>query len=59
MNAAEYRAHAEEMLKCARVARTDDERAEYYRLAKAWTALAEGAEQGLKTDEACGEPDAS
>ena len=57
MTAAEYRALAEEMLKCARAARTEDERAEYFKLAKAWTVLAEGAEHGLNTDEPCEEPD--
>ena len=58
MTAAEYRALAEEMMRCARVARTGDERAEYYKLAKAWTVLAEGAEHGLKTDAPCAEPEA-
>ena len=46
----EYRALAQEMMKCARAARTDFEREEYVRLADAWTILAEGAERGLKTD---------
>jgi hypothetical protein len=52
-----YRAHAEEMLKCAARARMDDERIEYLKLAKAWVELAVGAERGLKTDEACEETD--
>ena len=57
MTAAEYRAHAAEMIKCAGAARSEDERLEYYRLAKAWTMLAEGAERGLNPDEACAEPE--
>ena len=56
--AAEYRARADEMVKCANGARTEDERLEYMRLAKAWLTLAGGEEQGLKTDQPCEEPEA-
>ena len=48
-----YRAQAEAMLKCAAAADTEDERLEYFKLAKAWIALAEGAERGLQTDQSC------
>ena len=51
--AVSYRAHADAMVKCAAMARTEDERLEYFKLAKAWIALAEGAEHGLKTDQPC------
>ena len=54
MTADAYRANAAEMLRCAKLAHTEVERAEYYKLAKAWTMLAEGAEVGLTPDEPCG-----
>jgi hypothetical protein len=38
--AATYRDHAEAMLKCASRAGTEEEQLEYFRLAKAWLALA-------------------
>lgn len=59
MSAAKYREHANEMMRCARASRTDDEREQYVKMADAWTSLAEGAEQGLQpepepgSDEAC------
>ena len=55
MKAAQYRAHAAQMMKCAEAARTESERLEYLKLGKAWIALAEGAEHGLTTDEPCAE----
>ena len=58
MNADEYRRHAAEMVLCAQRATTDDERAEYLKMAKAWAALAEGAEKGLQPDAACDDPEA-
>jgi hypothetical protein len=54
--AATYRDHAAAMLKCAARARTEDEQLEYFRLAKAWLALAEGLDLGLTTVEACTDP---
>ena len=56
MKAGEYRKHAEEMIACARKAGTDDERAEYLKLAQAWTDLAAAAERGLEPEEACENP---
>jgi hypothetical protein len=56
--AAEYRARAEEMVKCANGASTDHERLEYMKLAKAWLTLAGGEEQGLTTDQPCDESEA-
>ena len=53
MRAAEYRKHAEEMTKCARAARSEDEREQYLTMARAWSALAEGAERGLEPDRTC------
>ena len=57
MRAAHYRTRAQEMLKCAATAPTETERLEYIKLAKAWTVLAEGAEQGLKPDQPCLDPE--
>jgi hypothetical protein len=55
--AAEYRANAAEMLKCAKMAGTEAERAEYHKLAKAWSMLAEGADVGIKPEEPCEDQD--
>ena len=52
-----YRAHAEEMLKCAAKARTEGEQLEYFKLAKAWLTLAEGVGRGLEPEEQCEEPE--
>lgn len=56
MRAALYRSHAEEMIRCAKAALSEHERLEYLKLSKAWIALAEGADQGLTTDQPALEP---
>lgn len=58
MTADEYRKHAQDMIACAQRATTADERAEYLKMAKAWAALAEGAEKGLEPEASCDEPEA-
>ena len=55
--AAEYRANAAEMIKCAKAAVTEAERAEYFKLAKAWSLLADGADVGIQPEEPCEEQD--
>jgi hypothetical protein len=49
--AATYREQAEAIVRCVAMARTEDERLEYFKLAKAWITLAEGAAQGLQADQ--------
>ena len=57
MRATEYRRYAEDLMACAGRAVSEEERAEYVRLAKAWLVLAEGAEHGLQRDQARAEPE--
>ena len=58
MTADDYRKHAQDMIACAQKATTAEERAEYLKMAKAWAALAEGAENGLEPEASCEDSEA-